>query len=201
MIGRLRDMADMVLIDTPPALALADAAIIAGHADGVIVLSNVGRTQRETLVGTLRVLRANAAMYTAWSATVRVAACQRPIRTISVQQRAGSSSFRRKRPEDQMMLSSAAAVPSMVIRQLPRSSSRFRLCPPRSRRGSCPQQTSRSSSLTPSSIGPEQRPADAILHRATSSHRDAACRKRAIGPGGGVVVQSTDARPHDRVRY
>jgi succinoglycan biosynthesis transport protein ExoP len=60
VISRLRDMADMVLIDTPPALALADAAIIAGHADGVIVLSNVGRTQRETLVGTLRVLRANA---------------------------------------------------------------------------------------------------------------------------------------------
>ena len=61
VIARLRKMADFVLIDTPPALALADAAIIAGHADGVIVLSNVGRTQRETLVDTLRVLRANAA--------------------------------------------------------------------------------------------------------------------------------------------
>jgi capsular exopolysaccharide synthesis family protein len=61
VIGRLRDMADVVLIDTPPALALADAAIIAGQADGVVVLTHVGRTQRETLLATLRVLRANAA--------------------------------------------------------------------------------------------------------------------------------------------
>ena len=59
VVTRLRTMADVVLIDTPPALALADAAIIARHADGVVAIATLGRTQRESLVGTLRVLRAN----------------------------------------------------------------------------------------------------------------------------------------------
>ncbi len=59
VLTRLRQLADVVIIDSPPALALADAANLATHADGVLVISALHRTKRVTLTGTLRNLRAN----------------------------------------------------------------------------------------------------------------------------------------------
>ncbi|MGI8457547.1 MAG: P-loop NTPase [Propionibacteriaceae bacterium] len=59
VLARLRQLADIVIIDSPPALALADAANLATHADGVLVISALHRTKRLTLTGTLRNLRAN----------------------------------------------------------------------------------------------------------------------------------------------
>ncbi|WP_028707786.1 polysaccharide biosynthesis tyrosine autokinase [Propionicicella superfundia] len=61
VLGRLRDMADIVILDTPPGLALADAAIVGGETDGVIVVASLGRTTGTALKGTLQTLRANRA--------------------------------------------------------------------------------------------------------------------------------------------
>jgi capsular exopolysaccharide synthesis family protein len=59
VIERLRDMADIVLIDTPPGLALADAAILGGEADGMLVVTALNRTRTSALRGTLQILKAN----------------------------------------------------------------------------------------------------------------------------------------------
>lgn len=59
VVGRLRALADVVLFDTPPALALADAALIGGECDGVLVVASIGRTRGASLTQTLQLLRAN----------------------------------------------------------------------------------------------------------------------------------------------
>jgi len=59
VIRVLAKNADLVVIDTPPALALADASELAAYADGVIVLASVGRTRKELVVDTVDALRAN----------------------------------------------------------------------------------------------------------------------------------------------
>lgn len=59
VIERLRDMADIVLIDTPPGLALADAAILGGEADGMLLVTALNRTRKSALRGTLQILKAN----------------------------------------------------------------------------------------------------------------------------------------------
>jgi len=61
VVEHLRDIADVVLVDTPPAGAFADAGIIAAHADGVVVLSALGRTRQRALAETVRALRAQGA--------------------------------------------------------------------------------------------------------------------------------------------
>lgn len=61
VMTHLRELADVVIIDTPPAAALADAAIVASYADGVVVLTSLGRTKRATLVETIRALRGQGA--------------------------------------------------------------------------------------------------------------------------------------------
>lgn len=48
-IEGLRDQADIVVIDAPPALAAADATILGGYADGAVVVVSSGRTDREVL--------------------------------------------------------------------------------------------------------------------------------------------------------
>lgn len=53
--------ADLVVIDTPPAFALADASELAAHADGTIIVVTVGRTRREMIAETAESLRANGA--------------------------------------------------------------------------------------------------------------------------------------------
>jgi capsular exopolysaccharide synthesis family protein len=59
VFAHLRSLADIVLVDTPPALALADAALLGGECDGVVVVASIGRTRGASLAQTLQILRAN----------------------------------------------------------------------------------------------------------------------------------------------
>lgn len=59
LIDRLRSMADIVLIDSPPAMGIADASLLSLHADGAVVIASVGRTNRALLADTVGGLRAN----------------------------------------------------------------------------------------------------------------------------------------------
>nr|WP_191297031.1 CpsD/CapB family tyrosine-protein kinase [Paenibacillus sp. PL91] len=47
VIDRLREMYDIILIDTPPLLAVTDAQIVATKSDGVILVVDQGRVKRE----------------------------------------------------------------------------------------------------------------------------------------------------------
>ncbi|MDB4906951.1 MAG: hypothetical protein JWO05_1735 [Gemmatimonadetes bacterium] len=44
----LRERFDVVIIDTPPILATADASVLATFADGVVLVTHAGKTQRQT---------------------------------------------------------------------------------------------------------------------------------------------------------
>lgn len=55
LIQRLEQLADIVLIDTPP-LALSDPLIIAGHVDGVLLVTTAGQTRSKELVRALEEL-------------------------------------------------------------------------------------------------------------------------------------------------
>ncbi|MBN1641272.1 MAG: polysaccharide biosynthesis tyrosine autokinase, partial [Anaerolineae bacterium] len=46
VLGELRERADMVVIDSPPVLAVADAAVLAPQVDGVLLVVEAGRTRR-----------------------------------------------------------------------------------------------------------------------------------------------------------
>ncbi|MBW4031739.1 MAG: polysaccharide biosynthesis tyrosine autokinase [Acidobacteria bacterium] len=59
LIAVLRALADVIIIDTPPAMALVDASLLAEQSDGVILLANINRTDRTFLVNTLESLRQN----------------------------------------------------------------------------------------------------------------------------------------------
>ncbi|MGB1254160.1 MAG: polysaccharide biosynthesis tyrosine autokinase [Candidatus Promineifilaceae bacterium] len=50
VMRELLEEVDFVLIDTPPALTVADASILAPHVDGCILVAEAGRTQIEMLV-------------------------------------------------------------------------------------------------------------------------------------------------------
>jgi non-specific protein-tyrosine kinase len=47
VIARLRDEADIVLFDTPPVVAVTDAAVLATRMDGVLLVFQAGKTSRE----------------------------------------------------------------------------------------------------------------------------------------------------------
>ena len=47
VIARLRSEADIVLFDTPPVVAVTDAAVLATRVDGVLLVFQAGRTSRE----------------------------------------------------------------------------------------------------------------------------------------------------------
>lgn len=49
IITSLGEGADMVLFDAPPLMAVPDAAMLAPHVDGVLLVVSVGRTRREHL--------------------------------------------------------------------------------------------------------------------------------------------------------
>lgn len=55
----LRDLADIVVIDSPPAMRLVDASLLAVHADGVAVIAWQKRTLRAHLVETVEGLQLN----------------------------------------------------------------------------------------------------------------------------------------------
>lgn len=47
LIARLRREADMVLFDTPPVIAVTDAAVLATRLDGVLLVLQAGKTRRD----------------------------------------------------------------------------------------------------------------------------------------------------------
>lgn len=47
MIAQLRSLADIVLFDTPPVIAVTDAAVLATRVDGVLLVLQAGRTRRD----------------------------------------------------------------------------------------------------------------------------------------------------------
>jgi capsular exopolysaccharide synthesis family protein len=57
----LRSRSDIVIFDSPPAMALIDASLLAEYADGVVVLASLHRTDRTSLATTVDLLRQNGA--------------------------------------------------------------------------------------------------------------------------------------------
>lgn len=49
LIQDLREECDVLLVDTPPALAVTDAAVMAGQADAMLLVVNAGKTRRTML--------------------------------------------------------------------------------------------------------------------------------------------------------
>ncbi len=58
LLQRLRDRADLVIVDSPPLLPVADAAVLARQADGAVLVVKHGKTTREHLARGLERLRA-----------------------------------------------------------------------------------------------------------------------------------------------
>jgi capsular exopolysaccharide synthesis family protein len=58
VIAHLRKLADVVIIDSPPAIGMADAALLALQSDGAVVISSVRKTDRVLLSDTVAALRA-----------------------------------------------------------------------------------------------------------------------------------------------
>ncbi|NTV40156.1 MAG: CpsD/CapB family tyrosine-protein kinase [Demequinaceae bacterium] len=59
VIDALRQLADVVIIDSPPAMSLVDASLLGEAADGVIIVASVHGTERSHLVETVQSLRQN----------------------------------------------------------------------------------------------------------------------------------------------
>lgn len=59
VIERMRELADVVLIDTPPGLAISDATLLGAQADGVVVVASLNTTSTRNLVSTLDLLNAS----------------------------------------------------------------------------------------------------------------------------------------------
>ena len=73
-LAALDERCDLLLINTPPVLAVGDAMTVAKHTDAVILVARVNRVRRETLVETRHVLDGSAAMKLGVIATVGGAA-------------------------------------------------------------------------------------------------------------------------------
>jgi tyrosine-protein kinase len=58
LLESLRDRFDSIIIDTPPLLPVTDAAVLAAHADGVLVVARAGKTTRHQLMLAMRSLQA-----------------------------------------------------------------------------------------------------------------------------------------------
>lgn len=56
VVDHLAELADYVVIDTPPLLPVTDAAIIATLADGALVVTRAGSTRRDDLAGAFKAL-------------------------------------------------------------------------------------------------------------------------------------------------
>lgn len=47
IMGELAEQADLVLVDAPPAVGMADASVLATKVDGVLLVLNAGQTKRD----------------------------------------------------------------------------------------------------------------------------------------------------------
>ncbi len=59
VINHLRAIADVVVIDSPPALGMTDAALLGAASDGVAILASAGRSKSGTLLQAVKSLRAS----------------------------------------------------------------------------------------------------------------------------------------------
>lgn len=59
LLQALRELADVVIIDSPPGIGMADASLLAAHADGAIVIAAERRTVRSRLTEAVLALKAN----------------------------------------------------------------------------------------------------------------------------------------------
>ncbi|GAB4530989.1 MAG: hypothetical protein Kow0063_09670 [Anaerolineae bacterium] len=57
LIHRLENMADMVIFDSPPVLAVTDAAVLSQRVDGAVLVIQAGRTRRDTSRQAIKRLR------------------------------------------------------------------------------------------------------------------------------------------------
>jgi non-specific protein-tyrosine kinase len=57
LLALLRSKAEYVLIDTPPIIAVTDAAVLAPKVDGVLLVINAGKTKRDLAVKARDMLR------------------------------------------------------------------------------------------------------------------------------------------------
>ncbi len=49
LLAEMRETVDVMVIDTPPVLAVSDPLILAAHGDGMIVVSLGGKTRLDAL--------------------------------------------------------------------------------------------------------------------------------------------------------
>ena len=56
ILGRLRDRADLVLIDAPPALRVGDAVSLSARVDGILVVTRMKTVRRQMLAELARQL-------------------------------------------------------------------------------------------------------------------------------------------------
>ena len=57
LIQQLEKIADVILFDSPPVLAVTDAVVLASRVDGVVLVIEAGRTRRDTINQTIERLR------------------------------------------------------------------------------------------------------------------------------------------------
>jgi succinoglycan biosynthesis transport protein ExoP len=55
----LRAISDIVIVDSPPSMAIVDATLLASSADGAVLVASIGRTNREHLTETVRALNSS----------------------------------------------------------------------------------------------------------------------------------------------
>jgi non-specific protein-tyrosine kinase len=60
MISDMKRLFDIVIIDTPPVLAVSDALTVAGHADGIVLVCRSGRTRIEAMRTSVEQMRRSA---------------------------------------------------------------------------------------------------------------------------------------------
>lgn len=56
VIEGLRDIAEIVLFDSPPMIAVTDAAVLSSKIDGVVLVVSIGKTKRDHVVRAKRLL-------------------------------------------------------------------------------------------------------------------------------------------------
>jgi capsular exopolysaccharide synthesis family protein len=55
-LNRLSSMADLIILDSPPVLAVSDAVALAGRVDGVLLVASAGKTTRREVTRSVEIL-------------------------------------------------------------------------------------------------------------------------------------------------